>query len=140
MAARPPAFRLPMLMVAKAFGMLHRVPDSCHQWPDHWLSGCSGQRAALAGGTTFHIDFVLPLNGDLMAGLKNYWKKASNSIMDYGFHMAITKWSDKVWHLAPKQRCCQCTECPHCCGILEFGVSHARRLMHICCLQICLGN
>ncbi|KAK9794003.1 hypothetical protein WJX73_005198 [Symbiochloris irregularis] len=56
----------------------------------------SGHRAALAGGTTFHIDFVLPLEGDMMKGLKNYWDKASNALMDYGFHMAVLEWSDKV--------------------------------------------
>ena len=59
-------------------------------------NACSGQRAALAGGTTFHIDFALPIQGDLIAGLKNHWAKASNAIMDYAFHMAVTRWNDKV--------------------------------------------
>lgn len=60
------------------------------------MHGLSGHRAALAGGTTFHIDFVLPLDGDLLKGLKNYWGKASNALMDYSFHMAVLEWSDKV--------------------------------------------
>lgn len=56
----------------------------------------SGQAAALAGGTTMHIDFVIPVNGSLSAGFEAYVKKAEKSAMDYGFHMAITKWDDTV--------------------------------------------
>lgn len=33
----------------------------------------SGQSAALAGGTTHHIDFVLPVEHDLLRGLES-WK------------------------------------------------------------------
>ena len=57
---------------------------------------CSGQKAALAGGTTFHIDFAQPLDGSLTDGLRNCQEKAKIAIMDYGFHMTITKWTDKV--------------------------------------------
>lgn len=56
----------------------------------------SGQAAALAGGTTMHIDFVIPVNGSLTAGLELYKQKAKKSCMDYGFHMAITKWDEVV--------------------------------------------
>ncbi|XP_016452348.2 dihydropyrimidinase isoform X1 [Nicotiana tabacum] len=56
----------------------------------------SGQAAALAGGTTMHIDFVIPVNGSLSAGYKAYVEKAKRSCMDYGFHMAITKWDETV--------------------------------------------
>ncbi|KAF8364936.1 hypothetical protein HHK36_033084 [Tetracentron sinense] len=56
----------------------------------------SGQAAALAGGTTMHIDFVIPVNGSLSAGFDSYKEKAKKSCMDYGFHMAITKWDDVV--------------------------------------------
>lgn len=56
----------------------------------------SGQAAALAGGTTMHIDFVIPVNGSLSAGYEAYVKKAERSAMDYGFHMAITKWDETV--------------------------------------------
>ncbi|GMG99988.1 hypothetical protein Nepgr_001828 [Nepenthes gracilis] len=56
----------------------------------------TGQAAALAGGTTMHIDFVIPVNGSLSAGLKAYQKKAEDSCMDYGFHMVITKWNEDV--------------------------------------------
>ncbi|VAH80856.1 unnamed protein product [Triticum turgidum subsp. durum] len=51
---------------------------------------------ALAGGTTMHIDFVIPVNGNLTAGLESYKHKAEKAAMDYGFHMAITKWNDEV--------------------------------------------
>nr|CAD1821973.1 unnamed protein product [Ananas comosus var. bracteatus] len=56
----------------------------------------TGQAAALAGGTTMHIDFVIPVNGDLSAGFESYVSKAKKSVMDYGFHMAITKWDEAV--------------------------------------------
>ncbi|XP_052185521.1 dihydropyrimidinase isoform X2 [Diospyros lotus] len=56
----------------------------------------SGQSAALAGGTTMHIDFVIPTNGSLSAGFEAYVEKAKKSCMDYGFHMAITKWDESV--------------------------------------------
>ncbi|XP_010247482.1 PREDICTED: dihydropyrimidinase isoform X2 [Nelumbo nucifera] len=56
----------------------------------------SGQAAALSGGTTMHIDFVIPVNGSLSAGFEAYAKKAKKSCMDYGFHMAITKWDEYV--------------------------------------------
>ncbi|XP_057480383.1 dihydropyrimidinase-like isoform X2 [Actinidia eriantha] len=56
----------------------------------------SGQAAALAGGTTMHIDFVIPVNGSLSAGFESYLGKAKRSCMDYGFHMAITKWDETV--------------------------------------------
>lgn len=58
----------------------------------------SGQAAALAGGTTMHIDFVIPVNGSLTAGLESYENKSGKSCMDYGFHMAITKWDEIVSH------------------------------------------
>ncbi|GMN23618.1 hypothetical protein TIFTF001_043702 [Ficus carica] len=56
----------------------------------------TGQAAALAGGTTMHIDFVIPVNGSLTAGFEAYEKKTRKSCMDYGFHMAITRWDDTI--------------------------------------------
>ncbi|MCO5595735.1 hypothetical protein L7F22_049781 [Adiantum nelumboides] len=44
----------------------------------------SGQAAALAGGTTMHIDFVIPVNGSLLSGLEAYEK----SINSFKFFMA----------------------------------------------------
>eukprot|EP00878_Enallax_costatus_P020282 GHUV01021433.1.p1 GENE.GHUV01021433.1~~GHUV01021433.1.p1 ORF type:complete len:434 (+),score=101.61 GHUV01021433.1:390-1691(+) len=57
---------------------------------------CSGQAAALAGGTTMHIDFALPVNHNLMAGFKEWQRKAKRACADYGFHMAVTKWDEQV--------------------------------------------
>lgn len=56
----------------------------------------SGHAAALAGGTTMHIDFALPVNHDLLAGWEEWQKKAESAVMDHGFHMAVTSWSARV--------------------------------------------
>mmetsp|Transcript_24966 Transcript_24966/g.59395 ORF Transcript_24966/g.59395 Transcript_24966/m.59395 type:complete len:521 (+) Transcript_24966:177-1739(+) len=59
----------------------------------------SGQAAALAGGTTMHIDFALPAGESgksLAAGFEKWKAKAAKSCMDYGFHMAVTSWSEEV--------------------------------------------
>nr|XP_024364644.1 dihydropyrimidinase-like isoform X4 [Physcomitrium patens] len=67
--------------------------SSCQETCDDYFSG---QAAALAGGTTMHIDFALPVDGNLAAGYQAWMKKAEESCMDYGFHMAISKWNDDV--------------------------------------------
>ncbi|CAJ2636473.1 unnamed protein product [Trifolium pratense] len=54
------------------------------------------QAATLAGGTTMHIVFIFPTNGSLKAGFEAYEKKAKKSCMDYGFHMAVTKWDETI--------------------------------------------
>lgn len=56
----------------------------------------TGHCAALAGGTTLHVDFALPIENDLMEGYLEWRKKAEKSAMDYCFHMAVTGWNDKV--------------------------------------------
>lgn len=56
----------------------------------------SGQSAALAGGTTMHIDFALPVGGDLMAGFKEWQRTAERAVMPYSWHMAITNYDEKV--------------------------------------------
>ncbi|GAU22139.1 hypothetical protein TSUD_251670 [Trifolium subterraneum] len=49
----------------------------------------SGQAAALAGGTTMNIDFVMPVNGNLTAGFEVYENKAKKScINSFKFFMA----------------------------------------------------
>ena len=45
----------------------------------------SGQSAALSGGTTMHIDFALPVDGDLMAGFREWQRKAERAVMPYGW-------------------------------------------------------
>jgi len=56
----------------------------------------SGHAAALAGGTTFHLDFVLPVAHDLLAGYAAWQRKASRGCLDYGLHVAVTSWSERV--------------------------------------------
>eukprot|EP01066_Platyproteum_vivax_P015423 Platyproteum_vivax@DN6821_c0_g1_i1.p1 len=58
----------------------------------------SGHKAALAGGTTMHIDFVLPVNNSLLEGYEAWRAKSKRAAMDYAFHMAITTWNRSVEH------------------------------------------
>jgi dihydropyrimidinase len=58
----------------------------------------SGTRAALSGGTTMVVDFVLPNPGQsLVEALQDWHQKAGKAAGDYSFHMAITWWSEQVW-------------------------------------------
>eukprot|EP00798_Chlamydomonas_sp_ICE-L_P016372 gene16372-22574_t len=57
----------------------------------------SGQAAAAAGGTTMHIDFALPVDHDLEAGFNAWTEKAKKGCIDFGFHMAVTKWNEKTY-------------------------------------------
>lgn len=43
-----------------------------------------------------HIDFALPVDHDLRAGFEAYQRKAAKAVMDYGFHMAVTKYDTQV--------------------------------------------
>jgi dihydropyrimidinase len=54
----------------------------------------SGSIAALIGGTTTIIDFVTPHKGQsLIEALKERKKEASNSIIDYSFHVSPIEWN-----------------------------------------------
>lgn len=57
----------------------------------------TGTRAALAGGTTTQIDFVVP-NPDqpMLDALKQWSEWAAKACADYSFHMAVTSWNDKT--------------------------------------------
>ncbi|KAF8819195.1 putative Dihydropyrimidinase, partial [Cardiosporidium cionae] len=56
----------------------------------------SGHKAALAGGTTMHIDFVVPMEGSLLKGYEAYRKKARIAHMDYGFHLVINTYNEQI--------------------------------------------
>lgn len=60
----------------------------------------SGTKAALMGGTTTILDFATQFKGEtLKKGLQNWHLKADGkSFVDYGFHMAITNWNDRIVH------------------------------------------
>jgi len=58
----------------------------------------TGTRAAISGGTTMVVDFVLPgINQSLIDALQAWHQKAGKAAGDYSFHMAITWWGEPVW-------------------------------------------
>jgi len=64
----------------------------------------SGSRAALAGGTTYFIDFVTPIRGEsLQSAFKKRFNESTNSLTDYHFHMGISEWTS---HTADEMAWC----------------------------------
>ncbi|QIB33297.1 dihydropyrimidinase [Ancylobacter pratisalsi] len=58
----------------------------------------SGSFAALSGGTTMVVDFVIPENENLIGALNAWEARASRQASaDYSFHMCITGWSQPVF-------------------------------------------
>ena len=74
----------------------------------------TGTRAALAGGTTTVVDFATQDKGQtLEQGLRAWEEKAQGKAMcDYGFHMAITDWTQDI----PEQMADMCRRGPGLCG------------------------
>ncbi|MGA9211489.1 dihydropyrimidinase [Kaistella sp.] len=58
----------------------------------------TGTRAALFGGTTMVIDFILQTQGKSLRNALNEWKGRSdgNAVGDYSFHMAVTDYNENV--------------------------------------------
>jgi dihydropyrimidinase len=57
-----------------------------------------GTKAALSGGTTMIVDFCIPAPGQSMLAAYQDWRhKSEKAAADYGFHMAVTSWSEQVW-------------------------------------------
>lgn len=58
----------------------------------------TGTRAALHGGTTMVIDFILQTQGDTLHNALKTWQKKSKgkAIGDYSYHMAVTDFNDEV--------------------------------------------
>src|SRR5678815_5431389 len=56
----------------------------------------TGTRAALFGGTTMVIDFILQKQGNSLRAALEEWKGRSdgNCVGDYSFHMAVTDFND----------------------------------------------
>ncbi|HBH27782.1 MAG: dihydropyrimidinase [Desulfofustis sp. PB-SRB1] len=73
----------------------------------------SGTAAAMAGGTTTIIDYVVPAKQQSLLEALALWKeKAKGAVADYGFHMAVTWYSDQVAR--------EMTTCVHDEGISSF--------------------
>lgn len=58
----------------------------------------TGTRAALFGGTTTVIDFILQKQGSSLQAALNEWKSRStnNAVGDYSFHMAVTDFNENT--------------------------------------------
>lgn len=58
----------------------------------------TGTRAALYGGTTMVIDFILQTQGKSLQSALDDWKSRSdnNAVGDYSFHMAVTDFNDET--------------------------------------------
>ena len=58
----------------------------------------SGTFAALSGGTTMVVDFVIPDSDDLIGALDAWEARASRQASaDYSFHMCVTGWSEAIF-------------------------------------------
>ena len=58
----------------------------------------TGTRAALHGGTTMIIDFILQKQGNSLHAALDEWRSRSNNncVSDYSFHMAVTDFNDET--------------------------------------------
>ncbi|MCB0374632.1 MAG: dihydropyrimidinase [Sinomicrobium sp.] len=58
----------------------------------------TGTRAALHGGTTMVIDFILQTQGDTLRNALKTWQEKSRgkAVGDYSYHMAVTDFNDDV--------------------------------------------
>ena len=57
----------------------------------------TGTSAGVAGGTTSIIDFVIPNPGTSLIEAWHAWRaKSEKAAADYGFHVAVTWWSEQV--------------------------------------------
>ncbi len=58
----------------------------------------SGTFAALSGGTTMVVDFVIPGPAGLIAALDDWESRATRQAgADYSYHMCITGWSEQIF-------------------------------------------
>ena len=53
-----------------------------------------GSQAAVAGGTTTFMDFIIPDSKGLLAGYDDWRARADKKVnCDYALHCAITEWN-----------------------------------------------
>lgn len=56
-----------------------------------------GTKAAVAGGTTTFIDFIIPDEKGLLHGYNDWRARADKKVhCDYALHCAITDWNEQV--------------------------------------------
>lgn len=57
-----------------------------------------GTKAAVSGGTTTIIDFIIPKKGESLLDAHDKWRSRADpkAVCDFGLHCAITWWSPKV--------------------------------------------
>jgi len=59
----------------------------------------SGSRAAVSGGTTMVVDFVIPDARGIMVALDEWEERASRqACCDYSFHVAVTGWNEQIFN------------------------------------------
>ena len=58
----------------------------------------TGTTAAAVGGTTTIIDFAIPSHGQALTETLGIWRKKAEgkAVIDYGFHMALVEFDEKV--------------------------------------------
>jgi dihydropyrimidinase len=58
----------------------------------------TGHLAAAAGGTTSHVDFAIQVKGGTLREAIDAWhgKARGKAILDYGFHVVVTDFNEKV--------------------------------------------
>lgn len=57
----------------------------------------TGTKAALCGGTTTVVDFIIPAKGKPLAEAVAAWQeKAKKAVADFGFHMALPEFNEAV--------------------------------------------
>jgi len=59
----------------------------------------SGTRAAVSGGTTMVVDFIIPDERGIMVALGEWEERAGRqACCDYSFHVSITGWNEQIFN------------------------------------------
>lgn len=61
-----------------------------------------------------HLDFALPVDGDLLAGIERHDQQAAKSVMDYSYHVPLTEYNEKVRTLLSDSKK-DAVQCMHLC-------------------------